>query len=196
MPSNEKIYLTDARVFVAPVGTALPAVTQAYGAAWSGWTFFGPAAGACEIALEGEEIELSNNRDGVIDERPGPEESATIEYETNEFDPNIMAIISRGTVVNTAAASGVPGYRTLTAGGSASLPVWAVGIEGKHLLDNGAAYPTRWLFYRGRVRRSTTISYDATEQTNVPITIKAFKDTDRAAGDQLYRVIEITAPAL
>jgi hypothetical protein len=197
MPASD-IIVSAARIFRAPVGTALPAKTVAYGDAWGGaWVEFGYTAAPLTVNRGIETIKkmVQQELSSVGEVKTG--ESFTLETVLAEFTMANLGAVTGDETDSEAAASGVPGYDTIQGGGQTTLPVYAWGVEFLKYEDDTAderAY--RLLIPKGRAILNGNLEFGKEVQTGIPFRVEAQADLTLPRGQRLYSGYGITADAL
>ncbi|MCB8942542.1 MAG: hypothetical protein H6658_02080 [Ardenticatenaceae bacterium] len=196
--STADIIISPARIFYAAVGTAMPADTVAYGAAWatpSGWT---------EIAMT--KTPFSMNRDASVFnamieqstlhvKRSVTEEKVAFETTLAEFTGANLLLGTEGTLTTTAPGAGQPGKETIEFGGQVTLTERTWAVEGLFVSDLGNPHPIRFQIYRATAVLNGQLQFAKGDSTAIPLRIESLGDLSQAVGKQLGKIIKITAPA-
>jgi hypothetical protein len=189
------ILVTPAKIYRAPVGTALPdETTVAYGASWgASWTDLGYTLEPVSMSYETETFKL------MVEQLTAPvrsvrqEETVTIETVLAEITGANLALALDGTTTTTAPGAGQAGYDQVEAGGSVSIAEYTWGFEGYRLAANNAKLPVRVFIYRGVATLNGQLTFAKSAGVGIPLRIEALPDTTKEAGKQLLVIHNVTA---
>lgn len=189
------ILVTPAKIYRAPVGTAVPdETTVAYGAAWGGgWTDLGYTLEPVSLGYESETFKL------MVEQLTAPvrsvrqEESVTIETVLAEITGANLAMAMDGTSTPTSAGVNQAGYDLVEAGGSVAISEYAWGFEGYRLAASNAKLPVRVFVFRGVATLNGQLTFAKSAGVGIPLRIEALPDTTKAQGKQLLLIHNVTA---
>jgi hypothetical protein len=190
------ILLSPAKIYYAPVATALPNATSvAYGTAWGGaWADLGYTLTPITVGytqdvfkLEVEQVTLPVK--GLI-----TMEEVTIETTLAEITAANMALAFGGSVGTTAAGTAQVALEELKSGGSSGISYYAWGLEGLYVTATNVQLPVRMLIYRGSAVLNGSLNFSKRAAVGIPISITAWADTTKTAGQQLWTFQKVTAP--
>lgn len=193
----ENILIGYAKIWTAPVGTAFPAATVAYGASWGGsWAYLGDTLEPLTLTVDRTtfEVEIQQSNQAVKQAITGQ----PISFSTTmaEHTADLLNKVLLGTVVTTPAATGVPGYDTLEFGGETIPNVLAVGFEALYVTAANVSLPVRYMFYRGSITMGGDISFDKGAAAGIPVNVQVLSDTSKAVGKQTGRIQIVNSVAL
>lgn len=186
-----------AKVWYAPVGTALPDETSvAFDASWGGsWTQLGftktPISFNYQTTVFEVEVEQVN---GAI-KQTKTKEVATIETTLAELTGDNLALATDGTLTSTAAGAGQKAYERVVGGGDPTISEYAWGFEGEYVDDAGASFPIRFFLYRGSAIMNGALTFAKADYPGIPLQVKALNDTSKATGAQIFEFHRVTAAA-
>jgi hypothetical protein len=190
------IILSNAIVYQAPEGTALPADTVAAGADWAGdWERVGYTNEPLTMAYEYEIAEPDIQESMAPIKRLKISENASFETVLAELSADALTLAWEGAVTTTAPGALQPGKDTYNVGGKRDLTVRAWGFEGQYESALGNIHPIRLLIYRGTATEGGELEFSKSAYTGIPLKIGALSEMDNAAGSQLFKIVKITAPA-
>jgi hypothetical protein len=176
------------------VGTALPdETTVAVGAAWpAGWVEMGKTLTPVAMAVTTETFKLEVEQSIVPVRVTRTKTGITIKTTLAEFTGANLARAVDGSLVTVAAGVGQKGFDTVEVDASKSdVSLYAVGIEGVKVLDNGSRQPVRFFALRASITMGGDVTLSKAAATGIPIEIEALAD---ASGDALVVHI-VNAPA-
>jgi hypothetical protein len=191
----EDIILSPAtKIYKAPVGEALPADTVAYDAAWGGnWTALGYTTTPLALRYETETYEAFVEQVTAAVKEILTKESVIAETTFAELTSEIMALAFNGTASATPAGAGQPAKTELVAGGASALNTYAFGFEGFYQSSAGTKFPLRIFVYKANAVLNGQMELSKNKEMGIPLQIKGKIDTSKAAGQQLIKVVKITA---
>jgi hypothetical protein len=190
------ILLSPAKIYYAATGTALPNPNSvAYGTAWGGtWADLGYTLTPITVGysqdifkLEVEQVTLPLK--GLI-----TMEEVTIETTLAEITAANMALAFGGSVGTTAATTAQVALEELKSGGSPSISYYAWGLEGLYVDASNNQLPVRMLIYRGSATLNGSLQFSKKAAVGIPLSITAWADTTKTAGQQLWTFQKTTAP--
>jgi hypothetical protein len=179
------ILLTPVRLLFAPVNTAVPADTVAYGAAWAGWTELGYTTEPLTASFSEEVYRVFVQQLTASVKKKKVTEELVFETVFAEMNSDVLELAFQGTVTETPAGPGQPAKRTLKFGGSTTVPVFAFGAEGMYELDDGTILPVRLIVYRATFILNGQLQFAKNKESGVPVRIEAELDTAKSVGEQL-----------
>lgn len=196
--STADIIIGPARIFSAPIGTALPADSVAYGAAWAspvGWE---------EIALT--KTPFTMNRDlSTVDvmveqstlpvKRVATEEKVSFETTLAELTADLLKLAMGGTVTDTAAGAAQVGKEELVAGGQAILEERTWAVEGVYTTTAGVNFPIRIQIWRATAVLNGELTFGKADSAGIPLKIDALGDLSKPVGEQLFKFQKVLAAA-
>lgn len=194
MPSANFV-MTHARILYAPTGTSLPNETSvAWGAAWSGFTEPGDLLDELRITLVStfSGISPQNANGDTNDYQTG--EKLTADSILGDFTGPNIALLIQGT--NTTTAAGVsqkPNWK-IKGGGRRVVNKYLFGFEGFRQDVNGTLQPVRVFFYIASIRQNGAWRFNKDQKLGAPFTVKAYHDTTKTIGEQLWEIHIVTGP--
>lgn len=196
--SAAALVLSPAIVYYAPLGTAEPANTVAYGVDWAGsWKRIGLTSAPLmcgyrytTAAAKVQEALAEVNRAKATQE-------FVVETVMGEVNLGLFPVVWEGTVTHTDAIIGVPGYELFLMGNSNKLTKWKIGIEGKWTDDDGIDRPIRFFVYRATATAGGDLTFDSLNFiAGTPFKVSALEDMSRAANDRFFRILRVVEDAL
>ena len=196
--STADIIIGPARIFSAPIGTALPADSVAYGATWAspvGWE---------EIALTKTPLTMNRDlstTDVMVEQstlpvkRVATEEKVSFETTLAELTADLLKLAMGGTVTDTAAGAAQVGKEELVSGGSAILAERTWAVEGVYTTTAGVNFPIRLQIYRATAVLNGELSFGKEDSAGIPLKIDALGDLSKAVGAQLFKFQKVLAAA-
>jgi hypothetical protein len=197
-PVAGNIFKSNAVIWVAPAGTAFPDPDDiAAGADWGGaWDRVGFTAAPVAVAYDHTESEFTVEEMLASVARMTTGEGVKVETTLAELTATYLQLGLEGTVVTTAAASGVAGVEDLVVGNAARRTVRAYGIEGQYADASGNILPLRFFLYRATCHINAALEFSKHDDkyTGIPIQILGLGDPDN--NGRLYAFQRVTAPEL
>jgi len=197
-PVAGNIFKSNAVLWVAPVGTALPNPNDiAAGADWgAAWDRVGFTAGPVTVAYDHTESEFTVEEILASVARMTTGEGLKVETTLAELTATYLQLGLEGAVATTAAASGVAGREDLVVGNAAHRTVRAFGIEGQYVDGSGNTLPLRFFIYRATCHINAALEFSKHEDkyTGIPIQILGLGDPDNSG--RLFAFQRVTAPEL
>lgn len=187
--------MTGARVLYAPTGTSLPSETNvAWGAAWSGFTELGELGEELRVNLRQTETGISpqnalSDTKGYITNEALSAESSLLDF----TGPN-LALLMHATNTTTGAGGSQKPYDKVKGGGDPVIVTKLWGFEGFRPDSNGTKQPLRFFIYIGSIRMNGPIKMGKEARLMKPFFIKAYADTTKSVGSQLYEWHIVTGP--
>lgn len=189
------IVIGPARVFYAPVATALPDETSvAYGATWTNWTELGTTLEPVSVNFERTMAEITVEQALSAVRRPVESESLTIETVLAEMTAVNLALALGGTATSTNAGAGQKAFFQIEAGGEPELTEYAWGFEGYTVIA-GVKQPVRWLFYKGIATLGGALEFGKSNPAGISLQVQVLPDLTKIAGKQLLLMQRVTAAA-
>jgi hypothetical protein len=191
------ILVTPAKIYRAPVSTALPdETTVAYGASWgASWTDLGYTLEPVSLSYESETFKL------MVEQLTAPvrsvrqEETVAIETVLAEITGANLNMVMDGTLTTVAAGAAQVAFDTVEAGGSVAISEYAWGFEGYRLGASNVKFPVRVFVYRGVAVLNGQLTFAKSAGVGIPLRIEVLPDTTKAAGKQLLVIHSVTAAA-
>jgi hypothetical protein len=197
-PVVSNIFKSNAVIWVAPVGTAFPDPDDiAAGVDWgASWDRVGFTAEPVTVAYDHSESEFKVEEFLASVARMTTSEGLKVETVLAELTATYLQLGLEGTVVPTAAASGVAGVEDLVVGNAAHRTVRAFGIEGQYVNASGDTLPLRFFIYRATLHLNAELQFSKHEDkyTGIPVQILALADADNSG--RLFAFQRVTAPEL
>lgn len=198
MPSEvAELTMSEATLYYAPLGTALPADTLAAGGAWPvGWVKVGLTTEPLVVAYEFET--KSPKLQQALGSVKSKKTSEEVRFETVMAQLNFTSIgkVWNTKVTVTPAAAGQPAKERLQGGGSRQMTMLMWGFEGEQEDENGIIYPVRGIIYRGQATEGGEVEFSSEDYTGIPLKIKANEDLSKPKGERCFEITRITGPAL
>lgn len=190
------IIVTGARVFVAPVGTTLPAPELAVDAAWpSGWEDVGFTLEPTKLNYKFDILEIFVEQLMGSVRRRRTKEEASIETVLGEHTGGSMALALAAVSTTVAATATVPGYEEVTLGGDPNLPVYMVGIEGAYNDEDEDFFPIRLFLWLATAADGGTLEYAKDKPAGIPLRLSALSDPTKPRKQQLLKIQRVIEPA-
>jgi len=197
-PVAGNIFKSNAVLWVAPAGTALPDPDDiAAGADWgAAWDRVGFTAAPVTVAYDHDEASFPVEEFLAPVARMTTREGLTLETMLAELTATYLQLGLEGTVVTTAAASGVAGVEDLVVGNASRRTVRSFGIEGQYVDSSGNILPLRLFIYRATCHVNAELQFSKHEDqyTGIPIQIMGLGDPDNSG--RLFAFQRVTAPEL
>jgi hypothetical protein len=196
-PVAGNIFKSNAVIWVAPVGTALPDPDSiAAGADWGvAWDRVGFTAEPVTVAYDHDEAEFPVEEFLAPVERMTTKEGLKVETTLAELTATYLQLGLEGTVVTTPAGVGAVGVEDLVVGNAAIRTKRTFGIEGVYVTSSGNTLPLRFFVYRATCQLKGELSFSKHEDkyTGIPISILGLADPDNSG--RLFAFQRVTAPA-
>lgn len=194
-PQVANIMKAGARIWVAPVGEAIPdETTIAAEADWGGnWARIGYTAAPLKVTFEDERMVIETEEELMeVDDRR-IKFSATAETAFAELTAEYLQMIFGGTINTTAAGVGQVGYEELDVNPNELTEKLAFGFEGISYDASQNKLPQRWFFTKVSAALSGEFEYSKKTDSyvNLPVLFRIFKP-DSGTPVKFQRV---TAPA-
>ncbi len=199
MATTTKDYvISDLKVYVAPVGTARPTASVAYGTPWSSpWVELGDQKEGAKISYTFEKFQVTTQRTrGAVVAERRHSERAMAELVLAQFNKNALIYsLPADLISSTAPTSTANGLDVLGVGGKGCLPTLAWGFEGQILDDEcEESYFIRFFFHKGTVDGGFEAAFSFDDFVGIPLKVSAIADPALPVGQQLMRV-ELEVPA-
>ncbi|MEI8164808.1 MAG: hypothetical protein WCG26_00455 [Chloroflexales bacterium] len=189
------IIVTGARIFVAPVGSTLPAPSLAAGATWpTGWVDVGFTLEATKLNYKFDVLEIFVEQTMSAVARRRTKEEISIETVLAEHTAGNLALALAAVATTSAATSTVVGYEQMTVGGNPDLPLHMIGIEGGYNDADSHFFPIRLFLWRATVADGGTLEYGKDKPAGIPLKLNALADTAKPRNEQLLSIVRVTAP--
>jgi hypothetical protein len=191
-----EITMSNAILYYAPLGTALPADSLAVGGVWPvGWQRIGLSSAPLTVAysFETKAPEIQEAM-GTVKSKKISEE-ATLETMMAQLNLTVLSNVWGGSTTLTPAGAGQPAKEQFKIGGAAQMPLRLWGFEGEQENDAGLVFPVRGFIYRGTGDEGGDLEYSKEDYTGIPLKIIAHEDMTKPKGERLLTWYRITAPA-
>jgi hypothetical protein len=194
--NTSDILLTPVTVYTAAYGEALPDNDLAYGSAWGGnWRDVGYTLTPLTIGYETEVTEVEVEQLTLPVKEIKTKETVTLETTLAEFTQQNLVLAFDGSGTTVAAGTANVGYEQFDTGGETTIDTYAWGFEGKYVDGSNNIFPVRVFLYKGSAKVNGQLSFGKSEPAGIPLQIKAQADTTKTAGEQLMRIVKVTAAA-
>lgn len=195
----EDILIGPVTVYRAPVGETIPdETTVAYGAAWGGnWEDMGYTAEDTPLSwnLEVERVEVGAQQTTLTVKVAKTREKLALETTLLEFTGDNVAVAMGGTLTETVAGVGQVGLSEVKGGGGFDVDLYAWGFEGRYVDAQGSELPVRLFVHKGFGGVAGALEFGKEAATGIPFRIDAVEDRSQTAGERLYHIQIVTAPA-
>lgn len=187
-----------AKIYAAPVGTALPSpTTVAYGTAWGGsWVDLGTTLAEVAVNYQREDSDIEVEQYLMPVAGYPSKEELMIETTLAEITAAGLLYLFGGAIATTAASTATVALEQLTSGGSLNNRYFAWGIEAPFVDANNNLLPIRILIYRAIAKLNGKMAFAKKTATGVPMQLKAYASTSLAAGSQMWLFQKVTGPKL
>lgn len=188
--TSANVLYGSARLLIAPLGTALPTVATTGAITW-------PAAWKeCGATDKGTELQYSPSYTDVkVDESASPigkiltTEKITISTALAEMTmTNLANAIAATTMTATAPGVGTAGTEEVDLG-SGTVKYCMVGLEGV----SPKQLPRYIVGYKALASAAVKLAFARTTPGNIPLSLELQADTTKALGQQLCKIVDITA---
>lgn len=195
----EDILVGPVSIWQAPVGEAPPDESSvAYGADWGGnWENLGYTAEDTPLSWnrELERHEVGAQQTTTILKRSNVKETLTLETTLIELTGDNLALALDATNTDTPAGSGQVGYSEVKGGGKFVPSVHTFGFEGYRVQADGAKLPVRLFVWRANITVGGALEFGKATTTGTAIRLEALGDMSKPAGEELFSIQIVTAPA-
>ncbi len=189
------IIVTGARIFVAPLGTTLPAPSLAVDAAWpTGWVDVGFTLEPTKLNYKFDVLEVFVEQSMSPVRRRRTKEEASIETVLAEHSAGNLALALAATATTSAATSTVVGYEEVTLGGDPNLSLYMVGIEGAYNDEDAAFFPIRLFLWQATAADGGTLEYGKDKPAGITLKLNALADPTKTRGQQLLKIQRVLEP--
>lgn len=192
------ILVSAANILYAPKGTALPDETTVI---WNdfdswpaGWDHLGYTASPARTTYTYDVFELGVEQSTSPAIQRKTNERAVTDIALSQFSGKNIALLTDGTVTDTAAGGSQKPFTRVVTGGSPNLKEYMFALEGYRPDVNGTPQPVRIFFYRGTIRVNGSIEFAKAAGTSLPGQITALTDPERTVGQQLMETHIVTGP--
>jgi len=180
------IIVTSARLWRAPVGTALPAESLAVDAAWpSGWIDVGYTLEPVKAAYTFDVLDVMVQQEMGSVKRIRVKEALKLATVLAELTAANLALAFAGDAVSVAPAGGTPGYEEFSVGGKYELPESMWGLEGSYVNEDGELQPIRVFVWRATAAAGGELAFNREAVAGVPLEVSALHDRTKAKGKRL-----------
>ena len=188
------IIVTSARLWRAPVGTALPADTLAVDAAWpSGWVDVGYTLEPVKASYTFDVLDVMVQQEMGAVKRIRVKEALKLATVLAELTAGNLALAFAGDASTVAPTADAPGYEEFAVGGKYELPESAWGLEGSYVDEDGILRPIRVFVWRATAAAGGEVAFNREAVAGVPLEVSALHDRSKAKGKRLLiarRVLE------
>lgn len=183
MAQISDIMVSPALVYRAPIGTALPDASVAFGGTWPDpWEKYAytnaPLTANYEIAKMDLTVEQLRGPAGAIPESEG----FTFETSLAEFTPENLHTVFGGTLAEVEANGGVPAHTTFKFGGIERFSYYTWAFEGAFPSD---LRTVRFQILIGNAEVGGQLEFGKATQLGIPLSVTAYFDRDKPAGEQI-----------
>jgi hypothetical protein len=194
--STADIIIGPARVFYAPIGTALPDDDLAYGAAWTGdWETIAQTLTPFTMNRDLTTVDVMIEQSTLPVKRVATEEKVSFETSLAELTGTHLQLAMEGENTVTAAGAGQVGKEVLLAGGQATLTERTWAVEGVYTTAAGVSFPIRVQIWRATAVLNGELSFGKADPAGIPLKIDALGDLTKPVGQQLFKFEKVTAAA-
>lgn len=186
---------TPCRILYSTVGVSAPADTVAAGGTWTSWTELGYTTVPLSIDFVRELVETDIQESLMVIQGRAKKESLTIETTLAELTIAQLALAWGGTFSQTAAGASQPAKDVLVGGDDWYLSERQWGFEGSYVSAAGNTHPIRLVIYKAMAEFGAKLEFGKSDTTGTPLRIVANPDMTKAAGQRLFSLTRITAPA-
>lgn len=190
------LIITPCKIYYSTPGTTLPADTVAAGGAWpAGWTALGYTSVPLSIELKRDPAvaDIQESLNEIV--RGFKKEALTAETTLAELLASQMALAMSGTYSQTAAGAGQPAKDELIGGDVTSATERQWGFEGSYVSAAGNTHPIRFYIWKGVAEMGCKLEFGKSDPTGTTLRVVANPDMTKAAGQRVWKLIKITAPA-
>lgn len=171
-------------LYVAPVGTAMPALTATPSGAW---VSLGETDGGVKITKSrNREKFTSDQRTGTV-KAVQTEEGVQVETNLHESTLENLAAAIGGTVAVTAAGSGTIGKKLLKLYGGATVGEYALLFRGNSPYGD---WPGQFCLPRGYMDDDVESEFTKDEKVLIPIKFEALEDLNAATSSDRFGYVE------
>jgi hypothetical protein len=196
MSQNTTNYiLSPGRIWISPVGEALPADTVAFGTALGGnWTLLGNTKEAVVLTYGFDTFDIMTQQMLSPVGRKKVKETLEVKTSLAEYTGANLAIATDGTFTQVTAATGVAnGVETVDLGGKVCLTNRQICVEALVTDDEcQVSLPLRWFVWNATVTVGGDQSFSRDDYAGIPLTIAALALPSKAVGQQLCQVRRVT----
>lgn len=191
------ILLAPAKIYVAPTGEAAPADTIAFGTAWGGnWVDVGYTLAPLAIRYNIERYEVFVEQITAAVREIVTKESLEAETVLAEFTgANLEKLFNGAVASDTGAGASQPAKTEVVVGGITQVTLRQWGFEGLYENASGTDFPVRILIWRASSILNGDLQFAKAKETGMGLRITARADTSKAVGQNLMKIIKITAAA-
>jgi hypothetical protein len=190
------IIVTPCRILYAVPGSTAPADTVAAGGAWpAAWTELGYTAVPLTLEFKREVVEADIQESLTVIQRTAKKESLIAETSLAELTMANTVLSFGGTVSATPAGASQPAKDVITGGDTTALTEREWGFEGKYVSAAGNTHPIRIYIWKAIAEFGAKLEFGKEKAGAVTLRIVANPDMTKAAGQRLYSITKITAPA-
>lgn len=180
----------------APVGTALPADSVAFGGVWpTGWLDFGYTQAPLTLNYTFDELDIEVEQELAPLDRIRIKETVELSSVLAELTAKNVGVMMNGIVTLTDAGAKQVGKEEVEVGGDRNLNKYAFAFEGLYIDSTGNKFPRRFFLYRGTCRVDGEIASGKEANANLPFTIKGLVDTSKSSGKNLFKWQTVKAAA-
>jgi hypothetical protein len=192
--AKQDIIVSPAKLWVAPVGEALPdETTVAAGAVWGGnWTSLGYTLEPVAINFEVETFDLTVEQEITPVRTLRTLLNAGFTTTLAELTGANLAMVMDATKTTTAAGASQKGYDLIEVNAEkADVSLYTFGVEGVRVSDTNARLPVRIFFPRASITSNGELTFAKGAGAGLPVVVRAFAGNDSKA----VIIHNVTAPA-
>ena len=194
--STAEIIIGPARVFYAPIGTALPDDDVAYGAEWTGdWQGIAQTLTPFTMNRDLTTVDVMIEQSTLPVKRVATEEKVSFETSLAELTGTHLQLAMEGTNTVTPPGAGQVGKEELLAGGQAVLTERTWAVEGVYTTSAGLNFPIRLQIWRATAVLNGELTFSKADAAGIPLKIDALGDLTKPVGQQLFMFQKVMAAA-
>lgn len=172
-------------LYIAPAGTAMPALTSAPSGSW---VSLGETDGGVKVTkTQNIETFSSDQRTGKV-KAIRTEEGVTVETNLMQATLENLANVLNGVVTDTAPGSGTIGKRSLPLHAGADVDEFAILFRGDS--PYSASYPGQYYIPRGYIDDDVEMEFVKDGKVLIPFKFEALEDLDASTENDRFGVIE------
>lgn len=185
----ENVLVGSGLLYVAPIGTALPDLTETPVTWPVGWVEVGYTEDGVEIqhAPTFKDIEVDEEMDPVKTVLTGNKMTVAAKLAEATLE-NMKYAIPGSTITTVAAGVSNVGSKTLKFGSPATVPEALVGFQG----TSPEGFERVFIMYRGQQVGTMASSYKKADKVLVPVEFRGLADSSKPKGERLGFITDIT----
>lgn len=192
--NSSDFILSPGRIWIAPVGEAIPADTVMWGTVFGGnWTLVGETKDPVVVSYNFDTVDIVTQQLLTPVGRKKVKEALMVKTTLARFIAANLGLAMDGTVTNVTAATGIAyGKDTVDLGGKICLTEKQICVEALVTDDECAiSLPMRLFVWRATISAGGDMTFGKDDYAGIPLEISALSQPSKPVGQQLCQWIRM-----